>query len=208
MTERLAHIHWLGGSPCSGKSTVAGRIAARFGHRIFDCDEAWFRHGETASPTLQPVLYRLARASGDELWLERTVEQQVRDAIASYHELFSKILADLAAMPTKSPIIAVGAALLPELVVAAGIPVDQALWMIPTETFQRHHYGQRAWRHDVLRATTDPDRAWENWMRRDAAFAKEVARQVTQIGGRLVTVDGSLGVDEIEQEVRDHFRLA
>lgn len=207
MTERLAHVLWLGGSPCSGKSTIAGRISARFGHRIYDCDDAWFRHGETASPALQPVLYRLARATAEEVWLERAVEQQVREAIASYHELFPLIVADLFALPTESPIIAVGAALLPDLVSAAGIPLDRALWMIPTEPFQRHHYGLRDWRHDVLRATTDPEHAWENWMRRDATFAREVARQSEERGGQVILVDDARTIDEIEREVLGHFRL-
>ena len=49
--------------------------------------------------------------------------------------------------------------------------------MIPTESFQRQHYSQREWRHDVLRKTSDPERAWENWMARDAYFGREVARQ-------------------------------
>lgn len=205
--DRLAHVIWLGGSPCSGKSTIADRISRRFGHRIYDCDKAWFRHGEMVSAELAPVLHRLARADAEEIWLRCPVEQQVRDAIASYRELFPLILADLAEMPSGTPLIAVGAALMPGLVAETGIPLDRALWMVPTEAFQRHHYGLREWRHDVVVRTSDPERAWENWMRRDAAFAREVARHVTIFSGRLIVVDGSRALDAVEREVLDHFNL-
>lgn len=98
MSERLAHVYWLGGSPCSGKSTIAGRIASRFGYRVFDCDEAWFRHGETVSPGAAPVLSRLARADAEEIWLRRPLEQQLSDTITSYAELLPLILADIEKM--------------------------------------------------------------------------------------------------------------
>lgn len=97
---------------------------------------------------------------------------------------------------------------MPRLVSQVGIPLDRAMWMIPTEAFQRHHYGKRAWRHDVLRNASDPEQAWENWMRRDTAFAREVARQAKSISGRLIEVDGTRNLDTIEIEVVRHFSLA
>lgn len=207
MSQRLARVLWLGGSPCSGKSTVADRIAQRFGLRIYDCDEAWFRHGETAPDAAAPVLHWLARATAEEIWLQRTVDLQVADAITSYRELFPYIVSDLCDMPGDTGIVAVGAALLPEFVSRLGVPAKRSLWMVPTESFQRHHYGKREWRHTILRSTSDPDRAWENWMLRDAAFAGEVIRQARHIPGRLIVVDGSRDVDSIEREVVNHFGL-
>lgn len=207
MSERLAHVLWLGGSACSGKSSIAERVSNRFGHCVYDCDEAWFRHAEVASPTLQPVLHRLAGSDAEELWLRRTVARQVEDAIASYREIFPLILADIISMPEDTPVIVVGAALMPDLLTAAGIRLDRAMWLIPGQAFQRHQYEQRAWRHGILRNTSDPGRARENWMQRDAAFAREVARQAKDIGGRLVVVDDSKDLDAIEREVMDHYGI-
>lgn len=159
------------------------------------------------NPSSAPVLYRLARADAEEIWLRRPIEQQVNETIASYRELFPLITADLVNLPTGRPIVAVGAALMPRFIADTGIPLDRALWMIPTEGFQRHHYGQREWRNNVVRRTSDPERAWENWMRRDAAFAREVARQAGSISGQLIVVDGSRDLDAIEREVLHHFSL-
>lgn len=207
MNERLAHVLWLGGSPCSGKSTVAERICRKWDHKIYDCDDAWFRHGERVSPESHPVLYRLAHANARELWLDRPVQQQVDDAIASYRELFPLILADIQLMSMDTPIIAVGAALLPDVLAGIGVPRSRALWLVPSEAFQREHYGRREWRHAILDQTDDPERAWENWMLRDAAFAREVQRQAAGISGRVIVVDGAQGVDEVERDVAAHFGL-
>jgi hypothetical protein len=35
---------WIGGSPCSGKSTVAGILAASRRMRLYSCDDAFERH--------------------------------------------------------------------------------------------------------------------------------------------------------------------
>ena len=159
MNERPAHVLWLGGSPCSGKSTVADRISRRFGFQVYDCDEAWLRHGEAVAPTSHPTLYRLAHANADEIWLRRPVDQQAREAIASYRELFAFVLREVSEMPEATTIIAVGAGLLPELVVATGISLDRAVWLVPTEGVQRHHYAEREWRLSILKNTSDPGRA-------------------------------------------------
>lgn len=44
MDHRLARVLWIGGSPCSGRSTMADRLAAAFGLGVFRCDDAYERH--------------------------------------------------------------------------------------------------------------------------------------------------------------------
>lgn len=127
MSAGLAQVFWLGGSPSAGKSTVAGRIAHRFGYLIYDCDEAWERRGVTASVDEEPTLYRLASATPEQVWLRRPIAQQVRDAISSYGELFPLILDDLEDMTGDTPVIAVGAALMPLLVIGSVVPARRAL---------------------------------------------------------------------------------
>jgi hypothetical protein len=97
---------------------------------------------------------------------------------------------------------------MPEFVALLGIDRDKMIWMVPTEGFQRTHYEQRDWRHDVLSACSDPNRGWENWMARDAAFAREVTRQAHASSLELVIVDGSSSLDDNEAIVRAHFGLA
>lgn len=206
LADRLAHVTWLGGSPCAGKSTVADRIAANHGMTVYRCDDAFHEHAKRLVPETQPVFHRLANASTDDIWL-RPVQQQIGEEITLYREEFSMIIDDLLTLPPDRPVIAEGAALMPELLHPLGIDHRRMLWMVPTDAFQRHHYEQRDWRHDVLRDCSNPERGWKNWMARDAGFAREVARQATRRGLRLITVDGSRSIDEIHADVLDWLAL-
>ncbi|MEU8662863.1 hypothetical protein [Actinoplanes philippinensis] len=47
-------LWWIGGSPCAGKSTVAGRIAGRRGVPVYSCDDAFDRHAD-GGPVLRKV---------------------------------------------------------------------------------------------------------------------------------------------------------
>jgi hypothetical protein len=147
-TSDLAHIFWLGGSPCCGKSTIADRIAARAGMLVYRCDDAFYDHVKLVTPDTQPAFNKIASYDADGLWL-RPVEQQIAEEIELYREEFRMILEDLRALPTDRPIIAEGAALMPELLAPLGIPHYKMMWVVPTGAFQRSHYEQRDWRHDA-----------------------------------------------------------
>jgi hypothetical protein len=65
----------------------------------------------------------------------------------------------------------------------------------------------RDWRHDVLATCTDADQAWQNWMARDAGFARAVAADARRLGRRLIVVDGSRPIAETIDEVARRFGL-
>ncbi|MGK5683380.1 hypothetical protein [Actinoplanes sp. URMC 104] len=183
-------VLWIGGSPCSGKSTVAAAIAARWGASVYSCDDAFDRHvaqAGAAGPTLRRVA---GMSAGDRL--RRPIAVQVGDVFGLYREEFPLIEADLAGLP--GPVVAEGAALLPELVAARGVPPERAVWLVPTERFQREHYARRRWAWSLLGEEQQPEVLFERWMCRDARFASVVAGQARERGYRVVVVDGSLGV--------------
>jgi hypothetical protein len=206
MTHPLAEVYWIGGSPCAGKSTIADALSAATGFPVYRCDDAYFRHQELVTPEQQPVFHRLSRATGDAVWL-RPVARQIAEELALYREEFPFILADLADFAAARPVIAEGAALLPELLDGIGVAEHRGIWIVPTADFQRHHYGLRDWRHDVLAACADQERAWENWMARDSGFARAVAEQARERNRRLLEIDGSIPVAKTIQTVAEWFRL-
>ncbi len=194
----LAHVYWIGGSPCSGKTSIARALVERYGMRYYDCDHAFYQHNEIVTLEKQPVFYRVMHLSSEALWM-RPVAQQIVEEIAIYREEFPLILADLLALPGPGPVLAEGAALLPECVAPLLADPRRAIWVIPTAEFQLHHYSCRDWTKDIVKDTSDPQQAFQNWMQRDIAFARFVRQEAEQRSLRVLVVDGE---DSLAKNIR------
>lgn len=194
----LEDVWWIGGSPCSGKSTAASIVAASRSVPSYSCDDAFGRHAATIQPPAGQTLRRLtAMAIGDRL--AQPIDVQVDDVFRAYREEFPLVVRDL--RDFGGVVVAEGAALLPELLAAIGVPPDRAVWIVPTEGFQRRHYRQRAWVHDLLAPVSGAEDAFDRWMSRDASFARLVAAQARELGYRVITVDGTVPAAEIAATV-------
>ena len=101
-----------------------------------------------------------------------------------------------------------GNSLLPERLRPLLWDEAHALWMVADEAFQRREYPRRgAWVQSILDQCSDGERALQNWMDRDAAFAQKIAAQVEENGGRLIRVDGERSVEETAELVLAHFGM-
>lgn len=207
MMSILSNIYWIGGSPCSGKSTIAQTLAEKYGWRYYSCDDAFWRHNQVTTPEAQPTFYRVMRLSSEDVWVSRPVAQQVAEEIAIYREEFPMILADLLALPRTQPILAEGAALLPECVAPLLTKSGHAVWVTPTADFQLAHYAQRAWAKDVVKDCSDPALAFDNWMQRDIQFAQFVRDEAQARGFPSLVVDGKLSLAENTAIVEKYLLL-
>ena len=192
-------VRWVGGAPCAGKTTVATALAGLRGARLYSCDDAFDRHaaaiGASAGPTLKKVTGMDIGAR-----LAQPISTQVDDVFRLYREEFPLIVDDVAGIG--GAVVVEGAAVLPTALAAHRVPPDRAVWLVPTEDFQRRHYRRRPWVRELLADVADPAVAFDRWMRRDAAFARLVAGQARDLGYRVVTVDGTAAVEEVVEAVR------
>lgn len=200
-------IYWLNGSPCAGKSTVASAVAERLGWRVYHCDDHDQAHRQRATPARHPTFHDIAQLQGDALWL-RPVAEQLETEIRYHGEQFTLVLEDLLRLAAEDerPVLCEGSAGLPHLLQPILPDRHHAFWLIPTEPFQRHHYAQRPWVAGVLSGTSDPQRAFDNWMQRDAGFARWLEEQVSNYTMSWLSVDGSMTVEETVERVVYHFQ--
>jgi len=206
-SHNFTNIYWIGGSPCSGKSAVADALVKKYGFALYRCDEAYYEHCKIITAERQPVFHRLTHLSSEDLWM-RPVAQQVAEEIVLYREEFPLILDDLLAYPHTQLVLVEGAALLPECVYPLLSHPGRAIWIVPTGEFQMHHYRQRAWAKDVVKACHDPEQAFLNWMQRDIAFAHHVRREAAQRALPLLVVDGQRSLLENIVWAEQHLSLS
>jgi len=196
----------LGGSPCSGKSTTAEMLAAKYGFQYYRADNHDRAHMQRSQPDLQPVMFKISRMSWEEIW-SRSVADLLKDEIAYYREGFSFILDDLCQFDLETPVILEGAAFLPDLIHQYPVLHHHVVYMIPAIAFQLHHYQKRPWIHGILKECRDPRQAFANWMKRDEFFGQEVIRQANLYGFPVIVVDGSADIDMQFKAVERQFRL-
>ncbi len=206
LRERLAHVLWIGGGPCVGKSTLARMLAGTYDLKIYDCD--WHHaHEHGRRPGGVPPGW--FEQSMDERWLLPTPQALAERDLASWTARFAFVIEDLVALPRDRPIVAEGPSVFPWSVAPViGVP-SQAIFLMPT----------RAWREAVLARrhrdapegrfearTSDPERAARNRLDRDDLMAKRIVASCNELGLRQVPMDGSRDLDDNVALLEEHFR--
>lgn len=193
---------WIGGSPCSGKSTIAERLGASLDLPVYHADNYFDQHAQRAD--ISSVFKRINSWSPQQIFIRDTGEM-LADFIALGHEEFPMILDDLKSY--KNGVVIEGCALLPELISPLIDNQNTALYLLPTESFQRFHYAQRPWINNILEQTLDPSKAWENWRARDALYTEVVKKQAEQFDLPTLTVDETLSQDSAYNLVESRLSI-
>ncbi|MFD2613164.1 hypothetical protein [Paenibacillus gansuensis] len=197
-------VYWIGGSSCAGKSTIARMYAEEHGVKLYSCDEHFDRHLKNVSSTEYPAMHKVSTMSHNEAFYAREVQEQLSLYIQSFVEDFSFVINDLAKR-TDKPCVVEGNQLLPSLVSAHLGEHHKAVWIIPTERFQREQYAKRVWIHDILRNTENPKMAFNNWMSRDALFSVFVQNTASKLQLNVLQVDGSKTLKENFEYIENLF---
>ena len=174
----LASIIWIGGSPCTGKTSVAQRLAEQYGLAAYHFDHHEADHIKRSSAVDEPALHAFLAMTMDERWVRRSPEEMARNVIFSWTERFRFVLKDLRAMPSESAVIAEGPGLFPDLVAPHLARQQQAIWLVPTAAFcatMRRRRGSTMPTH-----TSQPERAWQNLIDRDILLAAYVRQRAEE----------------------------
>ena len=194
-------IYYIGGSPCSGKSTVAEALADRYGLAYFkadDCLDELIAEGAVAG---LPVCRRIRRMTAEETWM-RAPEVQCQEELDFYAEVHGLLMRRLNALESAA-VVAEGACFLPQLMRDMGISPRRYVAITPSRDFQVSRYRERPWVPHVLRGCSNPDAAFAKWMARDVLFAEKVRQQCIRLGYASLLTDGSIcEADRLSQVVR------
>lgn len=77
----------------------------------------------------------------------------------------------------------------------------------PTKDFQIDNYKKREWVPYVLEGCSDKEKAFENWMERDALFAEDVRKQCEKTSYKSLITDENCDVKDRIKIVCRQFNL-
>ncbi len=200
----FSQAYILGGSPCSGKSTIAEKLCAQYKFEYYKVDDHDSAHIARCRPDRHPVMFNYSKMGWNAIWM-RPVALQVKEEFAYYRERFEMIVQDLAGYKAGSTLLLEGAAYYPDLIWPHAGSSPRVVYMVPTKAFQVRHYQQRPWIHHILSECEDPEQAFGNWMARDALFGQEVLNQAKTYNYRTILVDGARTIDEQYEQVIEYL---
>jgi hypothetical protein len=198
----LEHVYWIGGGSGAGKSTVARRLAERYGLDYYSTDDAMADHARRSTAADSPFLHDFIAMDMDQRWLLRDPGTMLETFHWFRGEGFGLIVDDLRDRP---PVVAEGFRLLPHLVAPLLADRNHAVWLLPTPEFREAAFAGRGSMWEIAGRTSDPERALRNLLDRDRLFTDRLRDEVR--GLHAIEVGVATTADELTAQVAAVFRL-
>jgi 2-phosphoglycerate kinase len=206
--DRLAQVRWIGGGSGAGKSTVAARLAEEHDLQLSSTDASIRTHLERSSPAMHPLVHAFVAMTMDERWVDRSPEEMLRTFHGYQGEGFEMVLEDVLALSESGPVLVEGFRLLPRLVAPRLGPDSAAVWLLPSRSFRRFALEKRGSTAAMLAPTSDPARAFENLLERDALFTDEIRSEALALGLKTVEIDIGDSIEAVTAQAAEALGLA
>ncbi|MFF1839048.1 hypothetical protein ACFVXE_33445 [Streptomyces sp. NPDC058231] len=208
LRARLRHVRWIGGGSGAGKSTIARRLADKYGWQLYSTDDAMADHSRRTTAEDAPFLHRFIAMDMDERWVDRTPDTMLETFHWFRGEGFGLIVEDLLRLPGEPGVVVEGFRLLPHLVRPLLAEPDHAVWLLPTPEFRRAAIlGREAPGEGFIRRTRDPEKAGRNLAERDGMFTDRIREETERLGLRTVEVGTTMTEDDLAERVTGTFGL-
>ncbi|MFD5312478.1 shikimate kinase [Streptomyces ardesiacus] len=208
LPARLRHVYWIGGGSGAGKSTIARRLADRYGWHLYATDDVMRDHAGRTTPEEAPFLHEFMAMDMDERWVDRSPEAMLETFHWFRGEGFGLIVEDLLHLPQNPCVIVEGFRLLPHLVKPLLAVPEHAVWLLPTPDFRQAAIRSRSRPEEgFVWRTSDPAKAGWNIAERDRMFTRRLQQEAECLQLRTLQVDSSMTEDDLGEQVATAFGL-
>ena len=203
MERDLTNLYWIGGSGCSGKSSIVRLLEGEHGFTTYHCDDHWGEHGERSNPVDHPGTIRFW--SEFEEFCRLPPEEFVEAFRAFVKEDFAMVLEDLAAIPNEKTLVE-GVTLEPDFVLEVADP-QKVIFMIASEEFQRANFLRRDMQSTVFQGLKDPEGSFEAFVSNLAFQTRSLCDHAMELGLKVIFTDENSTLSGNLELVKEHFRL-
>ncbi len=144
----------------------------------------------------------------DDRWLNRSPETMLDTFHFFRGECFDRIVEDLLETPLGHRVIVEGFRLLPDLVKPLLHTIDQGVWLLPTPDFRLTAFRNRKTLWNIAGKTSNPERALQSLLVRDALFTDRLRRETAKAGLPVIEVNATLTEDALVDQVAEQFDLS
>lgn len=106
LKHHLKNVYFVGGTACGGKTTMAQKIAEKYGMIYYNADETMIEHFKIASEAEQPEMSRKFASAVD--YFCRPIDEYTQWILDINKEALDMIIVDLIKLSGEKPVIAEG----------------------------------------------------------------------------------------------------
>ncbi|MGH8995641.1 MAG: hypothetical protein ACRDYB_06375 [Acidimicrobiales bacterium] len=185
----MDHALWIGGPPATGKTSIARRLARRYGLRLFSTDtQTWAHLDRAIAAGCEPAIL-WESLSPKQRWEESSPAEMLERSLLA--ERGAMVVEDVSVLP-HAPLVLVEGVVVPPWLVEQGLAdPSRVLWLLPTPAFQ-----------DARLADAGATAGHAILYR---LVRETIERDVQRRGLPVIAVDGTAGLDEVTEQVERHL---
>jgi hypothetical protein len=199
----LPHVYWVGGPGCSGKSSVARLLAAKYDLRIYHVDDESDKY-EVDLTRLAPEWHEIdfLGKSGKPAF-HLSSPELARYVIAIFESDFVQTLRDLLSWPRDKGVIVEGVFLPPLLLQVA--PPGRIAIMVSSRAFRQQYFDHR---HEWFAAYADKEAAFQTVLGSLDVMDQRWLNEIAHHAVYGLTIDSPQAIASAATQLAAHFALA
>ena len=207
LRAHLQNVYFITGTACGGKTTVSRALSKKYGFALYDMDAHYSGHREIATAEDQPAM--CAQFSSWEEYFCRPYQEYADWLRQSVAEQLQMCIVDLMELSREGPVFA-DLHISPALAGRIADPRRLVFLIAAPDLIARDYYERPDHRDlkECIYSLADPAAAVENCNRTLAYVNGATYEEVKKSGLFWIERTGKSTVEEVLQQVEEHFALS
>lgn len=189
----LPKVILIGGSPFSGKTTIATKLAAKLGYCSLSTDDIGTAIAKATTIETHPSVHYMGTQDFREYYIKSSLEKMVEDATRSHEALWPSIASIIANHASWGfPIVIEGWALTPQKVSEVISSQVKSVWLVPTQSLLE----ERIKKSSLYKGASDEPKMIHQYIARCVWFNDYINASAARNNFPIIKLDEKTTIDE------------